>query len=137
MNKVEKILLLSFINCKKIKPLSVIVTTLIILTSCNSEDKIEGLKANEILVVTLDIADDINIKQVNLTSTGGTDKILGTQIDNKRKVKLKTPQRGEGTFSICVFTATDTFCSRQNYIEGDYRPKLKLKNSNFEIVEWF
>lgn len=115
---------------------TIILTTLIVLTSCNAEDKIDCFKSHEILVVTLDIEDDIDIEQVTLTSTGGTDKVLGTQIDNRQKVKLKTPQRGEGTFSICVYTATDTLCSQNSYIEGGYRPKLRLKNNKFETLEW-
>ena len=111
--------------------------TLIILTNCNNDEKIKGLRANEILAVTLVISDDIDVKQITLTSTGGSDKILGNQIDNKRKVKLKTPQRGEGTYSICVYTATDTLCSQESYIEGGYRPKIRLKNNKFETLKWF
>lgn len=109
--------------------------TLSVLTNCNNDEKITGLRANEILVVTLNIEDDIDIKQITLTSTGGADKILGNQIDDKRKVKLKTPQYGEGTFSICVYTLTDTLCSKASYIEGGYRPKLRLKNNKFEVLE--
>lgn len=89
------------------------------------------------MVVTLDIADDIDVKQIILTASGGRDIITRNQIDNKRKVKLKTPQRGEGTFSICVFTETDTLCSQDSYIEGGYRPKLELKNREFKTVKWF
>ena len=118
------------------KFLTSIITTLIILTSCNSEDKIDGLKSNEILVVTLEIADNIEIKEIILTSSGGTDRITGEQIDDKKKIKLKTPQSGEGTFTICVYTQTDTLCSQDSYIEGGYRPKLKLKDNKFETLEW-
>jgi len=66
--------------------------TLTVLTNCNNDEKIEGLKANEILVVTLEILDDIKINEITLTSTGGTDKINGDQIENRKKIKLKTPQ---------------------------------------------
>ena len=110
---------------------------LTILTSCINDEKIEGLKSQEILVVTLEIVDNIDIKEVVLISTGGTDKIYGNQIDNKEKIQLKTPQSGEGTFSICVITLTDTLCSQESYIEGGYRPILRLKNSKFETIEWF
>lgn len=110
--------------------------TYIILTNCNNDEKIKGLRANEILAVTLDISDDIDVKQITLTSTNGSVKILGNQINNKRKVKLKTPQHGEGTYSICVYTATDTLCSQESYIEGGYRPKIRLKNNKFETLKW-
>jgi len=113
------------------------IFTLIVLTNCNNDEKIEGLKSNEILVVTLEILDDIEINEITLTSNGATDKIKGDQIQNKKKIKLKTPQSGEGTFKICVYAKTDTLCSQDSYIEGGYRPKLRLKNNKFETLEWF
>lgn len=111
--------------------------TLIVLTNCNKNEENKGLRVNETLIVTLYIADDIDVNQIILTSTGGTDKILGSQINDKRKIKLKTPQLGEGVYSICIYTATDTLCSQDNYIESGYRPKLRLKNNIIETLEWF
>jgi hypothetical protein len=122
---------------KKIRNYILTVFTLTVLTNCNNDEKIEGLKSNEILVVTLEILDDIEINEITLTSNGATDKIKGDQIENKKKIKLKTPQSGEGTFKICVYTKTDTLCSQDSYIEGGYRPKLRLKNNKFETLEWF
>lgn len=122
---------------KKIRTYILTVFTLTVLTNCNNDEKIEGLKSNEILVVTLEILDDIEINKITLTSNGGTDKINGDQIENKKKIKLKTPQSGEGTFKICVYAKTDTLCSQDSYIEGGYRPKLRLKNNKFETLEWF
>lgn len=108
------------------------------LTACNSDDKIEGYKSHEILVVKLDIEDDFTIEKITLRSSYGqfTDSILRQEIGNKKTIKLKCPQKGEGTFSICVFTDKDTICSKDSYIEGGYRPRLKLKNSKFETIEW-
>ncbi len=108
------------------------------LTACNSDDKIEGYKSHEILVVKLDIEDDLTIEKITLRSSYGqfTDSILRNEIGNKKTIKLKCPQKGEGTFSICVFTNKDTICSKDSYIEGGYRPRLKLKNNKFETVEW-
>lgn len=111
--------------------------TLTVLTNCNNDEKIEGLKANEILVVTLEILDDIEINEIILSSNGGTDKIKGDQIENKKIIKLKTPQNGEGTFKICVYTKKDTLCTQNSYVEGGYRPKLRLKNNKFVTLEWF
>ena len=108
------------------------------LTACNSDDKIEGYKSDEILVVKLDIEDDFPIEKITLRSSYGqfTDSILRQEIGNKKTIKLKCPQKGEGTFSICVFTDKDTICSKDSYIEGGYRPRLKLKNNKFETIEW-
>lgn len=109
------------------------------LLSCKSSDKIEGYKSNEILVVKLDIEDDLTIEKITLRSSYGqfTDSILRKEIGNEKAFKLKCPQKGEGTFSICVFTNQDTLCSKGTYIEGGYRPRLKLKNKKFEMLEWF
>jgi hypothetical protein len=108
------------------------------LTACSSDDKIEGYKSHEILVVKLDIEDDLPIEKITLRSSYGqfTDSISRQEIGNKKTIKLKCPQKGEGTFSICVFTNKDTICSKDSYIEGGYRPRLKLKNNKFETVEW-
>lgn len=108
------------------------------LTACNTDDKIEGYKSHEILVVKLDIEDDLKIEKITLRSSYGqfTDSILGKEIGNEKTIKLKCPQKGEGTFSICVFTDNDTLCSKDSYIEGGYRPRLKLKNNKFETIEW-
>jgi hypothetical protein len=108
------------------------------LTACNSDDKIEGYKSHEILVVKLEIEDDLTIEKITLRSSYGrfTDSILRNELGNKKTIKLKCPQKGEGTFSICVFTNKDTICSKDSYIEGGYRPRLKLKNNKFETVEW-
>jgi len=122
---------------KRIRIYILTIFTLTVLTNCNNDEKIEGLKPNEILVVTLEILDDIDIDEITLTSNGATDKIKGDQIENKKKIKLKTPQSGEGTFKICVYTKTDTLCSQDSYIEGGYRPKLRLEDNKFETLEWF
>ena len=108
-----------------------------LLPSCNNEDKIEGFKANEILVVTLEIVSDIEIKQIALNSDAGTVIISGNQVAKKDRVKLKTPQMGEGTYSICVYTATDTLCSKETYVEGGYRPILRFENKKFQTIEWW
>ncbi|MEQ1734138.1 MAG: hypothetical protein ABL940_10715 [Bacteroidia bacterium] len=109
------------------------------LIACNSDDKIEGYKYREILVVTLDIEDDLTIEKITLHSSFGqyTDSISRKEIGKKKTIKLKCPQKGEGTFSICVFTDKDTLCSKGSYIEGGYRPRLKLKNNKFETLKWF
>lgn len=108
------------------------------LTACNSDDKIEGFNSHEIVVVQLDLEDNLPIEKITLRSSYSlfTDSISRQEIGIKKSIKLKCPQIGEGTFSICVFTNKDTICSREDYIEGGYRPRLKLKNNKFETIEW-
>ena len=92
------------------------------LTACNSDDKIKVYKSHEILVVKVDIIDDLIIDKITLRSSNGqfTDSILRKEIGNEKTFKVKCPQKGEGIFSICVFTNKDTLCSKDSYIEGSY-----------------
>ena len=71
---------------KRIRIYILTIFTLTVLTNCNNDEKIEGLRSNEILVVTLEILDDIEINEIILTSNGATDKIKGDQIQNKKKI---------------------------------------------------
>ena len=126
---------------KKTKKILYCILTCLIsnaFAACTSEDKIEGYKAYEILVVTLEIEDNICIEKITLNSSysQSIDSILQKELINKTIIKLKCPQKGEGTYSICVFTNVDTLCSRDSYIEGGYRPQIKLKNGKFEIIKW-
>jgi len=115
-----------------------ILISAIALTACNSDEKIKGYKSNEILVVKLEIEDNLPIEKITLHSSYRQfiDSISKHEIGNNKTIKLKCPQKGEGTFSICVFTNKDTICSKKSYIEGGYRPELKLKNKKFETVKW-
>lgn len=106
------------------------------LGACNHKDTIEGYKSHEILVVTLEVADDSKIEKVILNSSYRhfNDSVFGSTIEDKSAIKLKCPQISEGTFSICVYTNKDTLCSDDYYIEGGYRPRLRLKNNKFETL---
>lgn len=122
---------------KKLSLIIVPILLLVFLVSCNIGETIEGFKPNEIIVVRLDIEDDIEIEKIILYSNYGTDSILKNEIGERRTINLKTPQKGEGLFSICVFTSANHLCSEQSYVEGGYRPTIKLKNGEFEFVKWF
>lgn len=105
------------------------------LTYCKSEDKLEGYKSSEIIIVTLDIETHEEIEIIKLFSSGGQDSILKREVDNKTTITLKSPQKGEGTFSICIYTIKNTWCSPESYVEGGYRPKLKFKSNKFEKIK--
>lgn len=100
----------------KIINYTITLFAMIIIAGCSNNDKIEGLKANQIIVVTVDIEDDINLEKVLLNSSGGKDSLLNDQLADKRKLKLKTPLKGEGTYTICIYTSTDTICSQAGYV---------------------
>ncbi len=130
----------------KITVPALFILTTLLLAACNSDlsyDKIEGFKYGEILVVILDLEDTLEIEKITLKSSHSKfiDSVSKKEIGNKKTIKLKCPQIGEGAFSVCVFTKKDTLCSKDSYVEGGYRPKLKLrkdlKNNKFEVVEYF
>ncbi|HAY33667.1 MAG TPA: hypothetical protein DCY06_05985 [Bacteroidetes bacterium] len=115
------------------------VVIIFVFTGCDTDIKIDNYKSNEILAVTIEIEDDIEIEKITLNSNKSlnTDSISLIEIGEKKIFDLKCPQKGEGTFSVCVFTKSDTLCSAEIYAEGGYRPKLKLKAGKFEVMEWF
>jgi len=108
-----------------------------IFTSCNTNDKIEGLKSNEIIVITVNLEIFDRIEKITLVSKFGRDSLIQEQIGDKRRIKLKCPMKGEGVYNICVYTEKDTICSNENYAEGGYRPVLKLKEKKIEFENFF
>jgi hypothetical protein len=122
---------------RRVLELILIIVILPLLFSCNSDEKIPGYKLSEILVVTLKVEDKSDIEKILLTTTQGADSLLKEDIAQQLKIKLKAPLKGEGTFSIAVFTAQDTLYLRENYAEGGYRPKLIIENDKIEVKEWF
>jgi hypothetical protein len=120
-----------------IRLIILIITT--VLVACNSDEKIKGFKSNEILVVTLDIEDETKVEKATLKSSYSefVDSIIMQKDSDLKTIKLKCPQKGEGTYSICIYTKNDTLCSNGGYIEGGYRPRIKLKNRKFTTEEWF
>ncbi|WP_400190933.1 hypothetical protein [Hymenobacter sp. B81] len=108
------------------------------LFSCSSDtdESIPGYQPHEIIVVTLNLEANQNIEKIVLQAESSKDSLLKPEITNKASVKLKCPQNGEGTYSLCVYRTNDTLCSPESYIEGGYRPKLVLKRNMIEVVEW-
>jgi hypothetical protein len=107
------------------------------MVSCNSDDRIEGLKSGEILVVTLDISDMDGIEEVSLNTNGNEVRISRDQMGDGKNIKLKTPLLGEGTYRICVYTKMSVLCNAESFAEGGFRPKWKFENKKFEVVESF
>jgi hypothetical protein len=112
------------------------VLPFVISCSSDSDEKIEGYKTNEIIVVTLDIKEQQGIEKVTLLSSGNKDSILKREIGNRTTIKLKCPQKGEGVFSLCVYLSQDTICSKEGYVEGGYRPKLIFRDKTLKVVKW-
>lgn len=110
---------------------------LLSLAACsNVEDKIEGYKFSEIVVVTLDVEKTEGIEKIVLTTDiNRRDSILKQDMKG-RYFKLKYPCRGESGFNVCVYTNSDTLCSGGGYAEGGYRPRLSFKNNTFKTISF-
>lgn len=124
---------------KKISFRLLVLFTAASLTTCKPGEKTDGYKSNEILVVTLDIEVDQEIEKITLRSDYGefVDSILQKELNSDSTIKFECPHKGEGTFSLCIYTKRDTVCSNGNYAEGGYRPHLKFKNNKLEIIKGF
>ena len=112
------------------------VICVFVFTGCDTDFKIDNYKSNEILAVTLEIEDDIEIEKVTLKSGDGkySESISRFEFGEKKTLTLKCPQKGEGTFSVCAYTKSDTVCTEEIYAEGGYRLKLKLKANKIEVT---
>jgi hypothetical protein len=120
-----------------VKFLILILFTSAIISSCISKKKDNSPHPSEYIIVSLEIEDELDICKIVLCTDDGTDTIPKVEDENKTNFKLKAKQLGEGNYSICIFFKTDTLCSQKEYVEGGYRPKLKLKNKKFEVIDWF
>ncbi len=117
------------------KHISAIALLCFIYISCNSDERNQGKKPHEILVVQLKIQDEIQPLKVILSTQQATDQVNFEAGKNQQNIELKTVQLGEGTCTICVYTQNDTLCSPEYYIEGGYRPVIQLKNKQFKIIK--
>jgi hypothetical protein len=111
--------------------------TSIVISSCVRKKKNDSPHPSEFIIVNLKVEDDIEIFKIVLHTDDGRDSITKEDIENKKEFELQAQQIGEGNFSICVFTKTDTLCSQDEYVEGGYRPKLILKNKKYEVLNSF
>lgn len=115
----------------KFHPIPIFISFL--LSSCHSNGIEKGGNAYETLIVKLNIEDTIEPIKVTLTTSQGIDQINIEPGKTPPEIELKTPQKGEGTCTICVYTTTDTICSPEYYIEGGYRPEIMFKNKQFIV----
>src|SRR5690606_38592538 len=117
--------------------LFIYLIALLFFAGCHVEDKIDGYKSYEIVVVTLDVETTESIEKILLISgTNHRDSILKQEMGEDFSFKLKYPCRGESTFCVCVYTDSDTLCSVDDYAEGGYRPRLSFKNNTFKTISF-
>ena len=110
-------------------------TTLLILilnllfSSCS--EAIEEYTSRDIVIVTLEINDVKKINKINFNGNETNISISKNDLINKKELKFKFPNSGEGVFNLCVENNIDTICV-EGYVEGGYRPVLEFKGNEFK-----
>ncbi len=106
-----------------------------IILSCSNNDTVEEYTSREIVIITLKIDDFKEVNKIELIHNGTLMTLLKPEFINKKEVKLKFPNSGEGTFKLCIETMTENICSNEAYIEGGYRPIILFKDNKIEFIK--
>jgi len=147
----DKVMLINSNKMKKIRISPILyIIILVLFASCNSDESIKGYNASEILVVTVNIEDHINIEKIVLDFEF-KEKIMSSKyshyynvikkndIGDNKTFKLKIPLKNltrkklTGSQSVCIYTNSgDIICSDKTYCSGGDRVELTFRNGEFK-----
>ena len=102
-----------------------ILVFLIVFFGCstNNRTELEIGNGNDV-IVELEVRDKQDIEKIEFQAKGSLEMVTSKDLDHYNVIKYGFNGRGEGTYSVCVYTKSDTICRVDN-VEGGYRPKLK------------
>jgi len=130
---------------------ALLIFLLILINACSSDESIKGYKASEILVVTVNIDNQIEIEKIVLDFEF-KEKIMSSmyahyydivekEVGENKIFKLKIPLKDltgknlNGSHSICIYTTGgEIICSDKTYCSGGDRTELTLKNGTFITI---
>lgn len=115
------------------------------LNSCSSDEGIKGYKASEILVVTVNIDEYIEIEKIVLDfkyswGMGGYKHIYhsikNNEITNNKTIKLKIPLKTlVGSSTICIYTSDGKNCTDAFTCGGGDRAEVTINNGTLNVIE--
>ncbi len=98
--------------------------TIITLISCkNNSNNILYIGKGEDVKVTLEVWNNKDIEKIDFISNGDIDVVLKEKLSQYNEISYSFNCKGEGTFSVCVYSNSDTICS-EHYVESGYHVKL-------------
>jgi hypothetical protein len=87
------------------------------------------------VTVRVEIKTDKSIDKLTLISTYSKQTI---ELSGQTETVFIYPNPGEGEFKICCFFKDGTeLCSKGDYVEGGYSPKLEIRDNQIETVEFY
>ena len=109
------------------------LTSLILcaLLSCSNNQHLK-LGDSDDVVVNVEIRDKSDIKTIVFRANGLSQILNPTDLDQYTSISFGFDALGEGTFTLCVFSANDSICS-EHYVESGYRPKLSCTANEVNV----
>ena len=87
------------------------------------------------VTVRVQINTDKPIEKLTLISTYSNQTV---ELSGQTETVFIYPNPGEGEFKICCYFKDGTeLCSKGDYVEGGYSPKLEIKDNEIETVEFY
>lgn len=75
------------------------------------------------------------IERLTLNSTSSTQTI---DLKGQTETVLIFPNPGEGSFKVCcIFKDGKEICSKGDYVESGYSPKLEITETEIKTVEYY
>lgn len=111
-----------------------LILTISILTGCSSDNRTLELGNGDDVIVNLEVLDNTGIMKIEFQSNGSLEGVSSEELEKYKSVSFGFDGKGEGTFKVCVYSASDTICS-EHYVEGGYRPELTCTREKVEVKE--
>ncbi len=113
-----------------------IICALCVMSCTNSrkeESKILNVGSGNDVTVTLTIKENTNIEKIEFYSGSDSVTIGKKDIELHDEFIYKFENKGEGTFTTCIFKLNDTICA-VDYVEEGYRPKMEFVNDSLKMT---
>lgn len=106
------------------------------LLSCNSgvNRSTLTLGKGKDVTVSLTILDSKGIKKIEFTSNGDHRSVTENALAKYNAIDYGFNGKGEGTFTVFVYTNFDTLKS-EHYVEGGYHVKLECDSSHIKTLK--
>ena len=116
----------------------ILLISIIFISSCGNKIDKETLtvgSGNDVKV-TLKIDNNEDIEKVEFSTNCNLIFINKKEILANKRFIYKFENKGEGTFSTCIYKLGDTICT-ESYVERGYELKLKFEKDSLIFTDFF
>lgn len=111
----------------------------IFITSClngnQKENNFLTIGQGNDVEVTLSIKDKKDIEKIEFYSSGNSEFIEKKRLESYNKLIYSFENKGEGTFTVCIYKSNDTICT-ESYVEKGYSPKIEFVRDSLIITDF-